>query len=302
MGVTVWRLRPAQTTDKREIRALVQEDGRDMGDWTPERIPADSPLREGQRVRVSVESGEEGYLYLVDRDEYADGTKSDPYVIFPTTRTRGGDNHVKPGVVIQIPDEQDNPNYFKVVRSRADQVNEVITILVSPKPIPGVGNTRNRIRLTEDQMAEWERQSKSTAYRLEAAGQAGKVLTVAEQAASRGGVLTQDDPLPQTMYRVDAKPGDSIMVQLPLKITPKTQRNNLVLPKIPESPRLRGRAIFVVVYLLNVLMPVSLSGDSRWTIPTALSIIHRHTADLRDFTPAIVKTHFYAHDGMRRGG
>jgi len=40
-------------------------------------------------------------------------------------------------------------------------------------------------------------------------------------------------------------------------------------------------------------MPVSLSGDSRWTIPTALSIIHRHTADLRDFTPAIVKTHFY---------
>jgi len=224
VGVTVWRLRPAQTTDKREIRALIQEDGRDMGDWTPERIPADSPLLEGQRVRISVESGEEGYLYLVDRDEYADGSKSDPYIIFPTTRTRGGDNHVKPGVVIQIPEEQDNPNYFKVVRSRADQVNEVITILVSPKPMPGIGNTRNRIKLTENQMAEWEKQSKTKAYRLEAAGQAGKVLTVAEQAASRGGVLTQDDPLPQTMYRVDSKPGDTIMLQLPLKITPNSAK------------------------------------------------------------------------------
>ena len=40
-------------------------------------------------------------------------------------------------------------------------------------------------------------------------------------------------------------------------------------------------------------MPVSLSGDSRWTIPTALSLIHRHTADLRVFSPSIVKTHFY---------
>jgi hypothetical protein len=51
--------------------------------------------------------------------------------------------------------------------------------------------------------------------------------------------------------------------------------------------------VFVGVYFLNVVMPVSLSGDSRWTIPTALSMLHRHSADLREFTPAIVKTHFY---------
>ncbi len=61
----------------------------------------------------------------------------------------------------------------------------------------------------------------------------------------------------------------------------------------PKSPRLRAGAIFLCVYFLNVLMPISLSGDSRWTIPTALSMIHRHTADLRDVAPAIVKTHFY---------
>jgi hypothetical protein len=224
IGVTVWRLRPAHTTDRREIRALIQEEGRDVGEYTPERIPADSPLLEGQRVRISVESGEEGYLYLVDRDEYADGTKSDPYLIFPTTRTRGGDNHVRPGVVIQIPAAEDNPNYFKVERSRADQVNEVVTILVSPKPIPGIGNTPNRVKLREDQMAEWEKQSKTKAYRLEAVGQAGNVLTVAEQAASRGGLLTQADPLPQTMYRMDAKPGDTIMLRLPLKITPNAAK------------------------------------------------------------------------------
>jgi hypothetical protein len=55
---------------------------------------------------------------------------------------------------------------------------------------------------------------------LEAAGQAGKVLTVAEQQASRGAVLTQADPLPQTMYRVESKPGDSLMFRVPLKLAP----------------------------------------------------------------------------------
>ena len=64
-------------------------------------------------------------------------------------------------------------------------------------------------------MAEWEKLSKTKAYRLEAVGGAGKVVTVAEQEASRGGVLTKTDPLPQTMYRVDAKPGDTIMLRLP---------------------------------------------------------------------------------------
>lgn len=219
VGVTVWNLRPARTTDRRDIRALIQEDGQES-EWTPERIPADSPLKEGQRVRISVESGDEGYLYLIDRDEYADGTKSDPYMIFPTTRTRGGDNRVKAGVVIQIPAPEDNPSYFKVVRSRADQVDEVITILVSPKPITGVGLTANRLKLSEDQVSNWEKQSQTKAYRLEAAGQAGKVLTVAEQQASRGAVLTQADPLPQTMYRVESKPGDSLMLRVPLKLAP----------------------------------------------------------------------------------
>jgi hypothetical protein len=220
VGVTVWELRPSRSTDRRDIRALIQEDGRETEE-TPQRIPADSPLKEGQHVRISVESGEEGYLYLIDRDEYADGTKGEPYLIFPTKRTRGGDNHVKAGVVIQIPDAEDKPSYFKVERSRDDQVDEVISILVSPKPIPGLEIMMNRQKLRDDQMAGWEKIAQTKAYRLEAVGQAGKPLTVAEQEASRGGrALTQEDPLPQTMYHVDSKPGDSIMLRLPLKIVP----------------------------------------------------------------------------------
>jgi hypothetical protein len=51
--------------------------------------------------------------------------------------------------------------------------------------------------------------------------------------------------------------------------------------------------LFIVVYFANALMPVSLQGDSRWTIPTALAMIHSRTADLRAFAPAVVSSGFY---------
>jgi hypothetical protein len=46
----------------------------------------------------------EGYLYVIDREQYEDGTLGEPVQIFPTTRTRGGDNSVKPGSLIEIQD------------------------------------------------------------------------------------------------------------------------------------------------------------------------------------------------------
>ena len=71
-------------------------------EWTPERIEADTPLKVSERVRITVESPRAGYLYVVDREQYADGSLGDAYLIFPTTRTRDGDNKVRPGKLIDI--------------------------------------------------------------------------------------------------------------------------------------------------------------------------------------------------------
>ena len=197
---------------------MIHEDAVDT-EWTPERVASDTPLAEGQKVRLSVEAAQAGYLYVVDRDEYADGTKSDPYLIFPTQRTRGGNNRVTAGVVVEIPASDDNPAFFKVQRSRPDQINEALTILVSPKPIAGLQIGRQRLKLTDEQVASWEKQWKAKAYKLEAQGEEGKAYTLAEKEAGSGGKpLTTDDPAPQTMYHVDCKPNDTVMLQLPLKI------------------------------------------------------------------------------------
>jgi len=218
VGITVWRLRPSKPGDSVGARALIQEDATSE-QWTPERIASDTTLVEGQRVRVSVEAAENGYLYIVDQDQYSDGTKGDPYLIFPTQRTRGGDNRIAPGVVVEIPGSDDNPPYFKVQRSRADQTDEVLTIVVTAKPLSGIQIGRQRLKLEQQQLAAWERQWQAKSVRLEAPGLEGKVYTAAEKEAGSGQkVLTKKDPAPQTMFEVDAKPGEPAMVQLRLTI------------------------------------------------------------------------------------
>src|SRR6185503_7828462 len=87
IGVTVWRLRPSRESDQGG-RVLVH-DGLKQTQYTPERIEAGTPLNVGDRVRITVESPRPGFLYIVDREQYADGSFGEPMLIFPTLKTRG---------------------------------------------------------------------------------------------------------------------------------------------------------------------------------------------------------------------
>jgi hypothetical protein len=219
VGITLWRLRPSESGDQPEVRALIHE-GNASSQWTPQRVSIDTPLHEGQKVRISIETARAGYLYVIDCDEYADGSKSKPYLIFPTLKTSGGDNRVSAGTVVEIPGPDDTPPYFTVKLSRPDQTNETLTILVRPKPIENLQISRDRLRLSTEQVATWKKESKIASDRLEAPAQAGKPYTVAEKMAGSGGkILTQDDPLPETLYYVLAKPGEPLAVELPLRIS-----------------------------------------------------------------------------------
>ena len=87
---------------------------------------------------MSIEAARTGYLYVVDQEQYADGSKGDPYLIFPTTRTRGGDYSAKAGRVIEIPAQDDTPPYFTLKRTRVDHVGENVIVLVTPTPLEGL--------------------------------------------------------------------------------------------------------------------------------------------------------------------
>jgi len=218
VGVTIWKLRTAAAGES-GARILVQQDTNSV-EFIPERVASRSALKAGDRVRLSVESPDAGYLYVIDRERYSSGERGDPYLIFPTTRTRDGDNHISGGKLIDIPAQDDRPSFFTLQQSRPDQTEEELTILLMAQPIDGLAIGPKALKLSNDQVAKWEKQWGAVQVeRFELTGGEGKRWTAAEQQAGANGtrLLTQEDPPPQTIYRAAIKPGDPVMLKVRLR-------------------------------------------------------------------------------------
>jgi hypothetical protein len=213
VGVTLWRLRPATRSDSGE-RLIVHDDNATR-EWLPERISASTRLVQGDRLRISVEAVRGGYLYVIDREQYADGTLGEPYLIFPTKRTAAGDNQVAIGRLVEIPAQDDSPPFFTMKKSRPDHVAEVVSVLVTPEQLEGVQITDKALKLTDAQVASWEKSWGSSVGRLELST-TGQTWTREEKDA-RTRALTAAAPPPQLVfYRPSLKPTDPMYVTLKL--------------------------------------------------------------------------------------
>lgn len=221
VGVTIWRLRNVTEGDAADKpRLLEQKGGKGPNELLAERVRANTLFSEGQLVRIGIEVPRDGYLYVIDRELRADRSMSDPYLIFPTRRTRDGDNTVFAGKLIEIPAQTDNPPYFTLRRNRSDQVSENLTIIVSPRRLPLPFGDK-AVKVDPAQVSRWERDWGGKTEWREATSGAYKDWTVAEKEAAVGKrQLVQDDPLPQTIYRVEARPGTPLLVTVSLRIAP----------------------------------------------------------------------------------
>ena len=220
IGLTIWRLRKSIPTDS---SAKIIDPIRDATmQWTPIRVEASNPFVIDDLVRLSIESSIEGYLYVIDRGQYRDGSISDPKLIFPTTRTRGGDNRVKPGRLIEIPAQDDRPSYFRLSSSRGELVSELLTIVVAKEPIPDLSEqiSSQPLALNKELLTNWQKMWGSNFEHFELAGGQGKAWTVAEQEAGADMTrdLTQDDAPPQTIFRLARPPNSPVLVDLKLLV------------------------------------------------------------------------------------
>jgi hypothetical protein len=211
VGMTLWRLRPPRHNDSGE-RLIVHEDNTE---WTPERISATTRLGQGDRIRISVEAVRAGFVYIIDREQYADGSLGEPYLIFPTKRTGGGDNEVAIGRLLDIPAQDDSPPFFVMKKSRADHVAEVMSVIVTPSRLEGINITDKALKLTDEQVASWEKSWGSSVGRMEMA-MAGQSWTKEEKDA-RTRALNASAPPPQLLiYRPSVKPTEPMIVKLRL--------------------------------------------------------------------------------------
>ena len=217
VGVTIWRFRPATSADK--TKELVEEVDAPPTEWSLERISEGTLLAPGQRIRLGIESlSRDGYLYVIDREEYADGSFGDAHLIFPSRRTPEGGNRVKAGKVIYIPAKS-----FRIKPSDTSKghVAEVLTLLVSPKPLIDTAEfAGGPWVIAPERLAAWEKQWAVSPTKFEMEGGEGQPLSEQEQLAAQGqSVLTQDEPVPQTIYRLAVKPADTLLVTVPLRFT-----------------------------------------------------------------------------------
>lgn len=221
VGITLWRLRPSTAADDKQTRLLKHsKDNTKVAQWTPERISVDTPLAIGQRVRLSIESARTGYLYVIDRELYADGSLGEPHLIFPTTRLRGGNNRVTVGRIIDIPTQEDSPNYFNLLPDRADLAGEVISVLITPQPLPDVKIGEDDVVLPKAEVELWEQKWGTQVGRLEMENSKGKAWTKEEKEAGavNGHTLKPNSPAPQTLYyRPDTKNSDPLLVSVRLR-------------------------------------------------------------------------------------
>ena len=214
VGVTLWRLRPANRTDSGE-RLIVHDDNA-VSEWLPERISATTRLVQGDRLRMSVETVRSGYLYVIDREQYADGTLGEPYLIFPTTRTSGGNNQVSVGRLLEIPAQDDSPPFFTMKKSRPDHVAEVLSVIVTPSPLGEVQISDKAQKLTDAQVAGWEKAWGTSVGHLEMST-TGQAWTKAEKDATTR-ALTASAPAPQLLfYRPSLKSTEPMFVKLRLQ-------------------------------------------------------------------------------------
>jgi hypothetical protein len=179
-------------------------------------VESDGTLREGDYVRLSVESPRNGYLYVIDRDLSVDGTTGEPMLIFPWS---DADNKLAPGFLIDIPGQEDDPNYFTArLTGGANQVGELLTFIVTDLPLDRPVSDK-AVRIAPQDLDAWEKAWGGPTERYEMEGGAGQVWTREEKqaAANSRRRLTRDDPAPQTIYRVLTANKTGMLVNLVLQ-------------------------------------------------------------------------------------
>ena len=213
LGLTVWKLRAEEAEDNEE---------------TLERIEAEMPLKDGERIRLSVESlSHKGYLYVIDRELYSDGTYSSPKLIYPTLLSPNRNSLVRPGDLIFIPQ---GARHFRVKSKQAEktQVAEVLTLIVSPRPLVKLADLQMKaIDIPLKQFENWvDRWEPDDTALLEEIDGAGKTITLIERSVGQESAkdlteqssrLSPDDPTPQTVFRSRIKSGTPYLVNVSIK-------------------------------------------------------------------------------------
>jgi hypothetical protein len=215
MGMTIWRLSPTQCpipdcplpkTSADSSKGLID---------TATRVDDNAPLNNGERVRLGLESlAQSGYVYIIDREQFDDGSMGEGFLIFPTKKIDSAKNWAQPGQQIHLP----RAGGCFCVKSRNSQkvlVADVLTVVVSRTALLRAEEIgMDAIPVPTKLISYLARGDKQRTFRGFLNGGSGLAQTAQEQNAGAKGlidtapVLTQNDLPPQMLYQSLVPIGD----------------------------------------------------------------------------------------------
>ena len=238
IGVTFWRLSPATTQEEKgNARLLIPaKKGAAPQPYDAARIGDDTAFRNGELLWLGIEvpRTDDCFVYVLDREQYANGSLGDPYLIFPTPTTPDGANMASAGRIVYVPAPGDPLPYFRLERSNQQHIAERLTIIVSPRRLTFRGQLEEvdtdikLLRVATAEAARCDREWSGQTERLPARRDLSAGITRAEQevretrkmipAKGEQRRLLPADLLPHTIYRVRGKAGQPVLVNVSLRI------------------------------------------------------------------------------------
>ncbi len=200
LGVTLWLFREPGTKDENRVLGA-------KGKLVAERTSIDKAIGKEQKVRLTIEvpSDEDVYVYIIDREKNSDGSFSVPYLIFPLTTTRNGDNRLSGGKILCIPSPEDEVPFFSALNDRPELIGELLTVIVTREKLP-LTVSNEILELDPNLVKKWEEEYGGKPSRLDEKNDIGKLWTEAERKAiEEKQPLTAQDSLPLTVFRVESK-------------------------------------------------------------------------------------------------
>jgi len=229
VGVTFWRLREVRKVDDPAVveptRIVKRVKGKpvEVDKAIPERAHSEAAWSDGEKFRLSIEIPFECFVYILNQERYADGSLSEPYLVFPSKEDLARNAKAISGKLVYFPNQQDCFEIASLAESGRTKIEEVFTILLSPntmQELPPLAEQEEKRSvdpvLFERLLSDW----RARTWRFENRGALGTSITRVEKKSGTGDaeVLTDRDPEPQTVYHVARKRGDSLVITVPIRI------------------------------------------------------------------------------------
>ncbi|HBB94068.1 MAG TPA: hypothetical protein DC054_01640 [Blastocatellia bacterium] len=210
VGVTIWRVGHGHS------KGLAQ-----VGE-EQERLDTNAPYTNGDTIRLIIESATTGYMYIVDQEEYSDGSYSPAMLVFPTLKTRKGNNLIEAWSQVEVPAYpavwRFQPRELEEGEVRKVQVAEVLTIVVSPKALVDSARIGDKqLALNKGEFEGWRKEPQRPVQQFDVENLLGQITKsrILEQVGSEG--ATEDEFVTQTIYQVAKRVANPIIVTVPLR-------------------------------------------------------------------------------------